>query len=435
MRIVLVATAVAVLTTAGAVLAQTPLSSTPAAVSPALPALVPHEADHSAFPSSGGCEGGQPSMWGGVEYLLWWIKDGPLPPSLVLTGDPRTANPGALNAGGQVVPGVKSVDFGALSGVRAWAGCALDSDGTLGFEACGFILPRQDKTLRFASDANGNPVLGFRYFDTPGSATPLAEDVFQASIPPGNPFGLGPFAGSLAIISRTQLWGTEGNAVLRLVNDDNLRLEVLGGFRYLDLKESLSLQLQSMALDGGVVNFLGAAFPAPSAITTIDNFRTRNNFYAGQVGLRGEYLMGNFLIGASGKVALGTNHEVVDVQGTSILTTPGAAPVSVPVGQFAGPSNIGRSSHDQFAVLPEVEVKVGYQVADCLRVWVGYDFLYLSQVVRPGSQVDLIVNDSFNPVNPAFGVAPLDHTAFPRPFFNRTDFWAQGLTFGVELRY
>jgi hypothetical protein len=31
--------------------------------------------------------------------------------------------------------------------------------------------------------------------------------------------------------------------------------------------------------------------------------------------------------------------------------------------------------------------------------------------------------------------APLDPTAFPRPLFNWTDLWAQGLTFGLELQY
>src|ERR1700730_16154263 len=34
-----------------------------------------------------------------AEYLLWWLKDAPLPPSLVTTG-PVTDNPGALGHGG-----------------------------------------------------------------------------------------------------------------------------------------------------------------------------------------------------------------------------------------------------------------------------------------------------------------------------------------------
>jgi hypothetical protein len=394
------------------------------------------EAPAAGWSEACGCP--QPSrVWGSAEYLLWWVKDGPLPFPFVLTGPvngpPPNNNPGALNEGGFPILG-KSVEFGALSGVRASVGGWLDAGGTLGIEGSGFLLPQQSKTFRAASDANGNPVLGFRYLDTPASGNG-PEDIFQASIPPGNANGVGPFAGSLAVISHTRLWGADVNAVAGLANGGGLRLQALGGFRYVDLSEDLSLQLQSTALDGSTVFFQGNAFPAPSAVATTDLFRTRNQFYGGQLGVRGEFSLGNFIVSSTGKVALGSNHEAVEVQGTSTLFPNPGPTTTVPVGQFAGPSNIGRRTRDEFAVIPEVEVKVGYQVTNWLRATVGYNFLYVSRVVRPGSQVDLFVNDSVNPVNGAFGVAPIDRSALPQPLFNRTDFWAQGITFGLELRY
>jgi hypothetical protein len=390
----------------------------------------------AAFWAPGHDDGHQPCFWVSGEYLLWWVRRDHLPPDLVLTGDPTTDNPGALNAGGRPLPGSpSSVDYGALSGVRVTAGGWLDSDGRLGIEGSGFLLPQQSRTFKAVSDQSGNPVLGFRYLDTPGATTPLAEDVFQASIPPGNPNGVPPASGSVAVISNLRLWGAEANAVAGLANSGSLRLQALGGFRYIDLAENLNLLLQSNALEGGSENFLGASVPAPAGIVTSDIFRTRNQFYGGQLGLRGELTRGSFVVGTTAKVALGSNHETVEVLGSSTLNVPGAAPQSVPVGQFAGPTNIGRRTRDEFAVVPEVEVKVGYQLTSWLRATVGYDFLYVSRVVRPGSQVDLFVNDTTNPVNGAFGKPPLDTTVFPRPFFNQTDFWAQGITFGLELRY
>jgi hypothetical protein len=436
MRFGLIGSSLILLASAGWAAAQAPASLTPAPRLDPVPAGSPDDAHLSPWAGSGGGDDGKACAWGSVDYLLWWIKDDPLPPFLVLTGDPTTNNPGALNAGGRVVPGTSSVDFGALSGVRVSAGGWLDSDGTLGLEGSGFLLPQQGKTFRAASNANGNPVLGLRYIDTPGNATtPLAEDVFQASVPPGNPFGVGPFAGSVALISNTRLWGTELNAVAGLANSGGFRVQALVGFRYFDLSENLTLQIQANAIDGGAITFLGNSFPAPAGFVTTDFFSTRNQFYGGQVGFRDEYGLGNFVVGVTGKLALGSNHEVIQVLGTSTLNMPGAAPTTVPVGQFAGPSNIGRRTHDEFAVMPEVEVKVGYQVTNWLRASIGYDFLYLSRVVRPGSQADLLVNDSRNPVNGVFGMPPLDTTAFPRPFFNRTDFWAQGLTFSLEFRF
>ncbi|HKI37246.1 MAG TPA: BBP7 family outer membrane beta-barrel protein [Gemmataceae bacterium] len=377
----------------------------------------------------------KPKAWVSGEYLLWRIKDGPLPYPLGLTGSPATPNPGALNAGGVPFLTGPHTDYGTLSGMRVSAGTWLDSDAHVGIEGSGFLLPKQTKTYRAASDPNGSPVIAFRYLDPPVGGAPAVEDSFQASLPAGNGAGAGPFAGGVGVVSSTRLWGAEVNGVLGLVDRSKFRLQALAGARYADLQESLNLQFQSTAIDGGMVPFQGNTFPAPSAVSTLDSFQTHNQFYGGQLGLRGEYNLGKFFVSGTGKVALGSNHEVVNVAGTSSLFTPGNAPLTVPGGQFAGPSNIGRTTHDDFAVLPEVEVKAGIQATRWLRAYVGYDFLYWSRVVRPGNQVDLIVNDAGNAVNPGFVRGATSGLGFPRPQFNKTDFWAQGLTFGLEIRY
>jgi hypothetical protein len=373
-----------------------------------------------------------PRVWVNGEYLLWWFKGGPIPNPLVLTGPNDNNNPGALNQRGRAVLTDGDIDYEPLSGARLTVGGWLDPDGRLGIEWSGFLLPKQVKSYRARSDANGSPVLGFRYLDTPFNTG--SEDIFQASIPTGNALA-GPFSGSVAVLSNTRLWGTELNGVTCLANSGGLRLQALGGLRYVDLAEDLTLQLQSFAIGGTALSFEGNPVNNPSGVASTDFFRTRNQFYAGQVGFRGESNLGKFVVGVTGKFALGDMHEVVDVRGVSAMI-PNPGPITtVPVGQFAGPSNIGRRTRDQFAVAPEVEVKAGYQLTSCLRATIGYDILYLSRVVRPGSQVDLVVNDSVNPLNAAFGVSPIDHSSFPRPFFQRTDFWAQGLTFGLELDF
>jgi hypothetical protein len=377
-------------------------------------------------------------VWGGADYLLWWVKDGSLPYPFVLTGPVNgpapNNNPGALNEGGVPVLTGRSVDYGTRSGVRLTLGGWLDSEGSLGIEGSGFFLPQHAKVYQAASDGNGNPVLGFRYMDTP-FANNLAEDIFQASIPPGNANGVGPFAGGLAVISSTQVWGAELNGVAAVSNSGPLRLQALAGYRYVDLSESLTLQSQTTALGGSSVMFQGTAFPAPASTAVIDSFRTRNEFSGGQIGVRGEYTLGNLIVSGTAKIALGNNHETLEVQGVSTLFPNPGAPVSVPVGEFAGPSNIGHRTKDEFAVVPEVELKVGYQVTSWLRATVGYDFMDISRVVRPGDQLDLVINNSVNPTNAGFGVTPIDHSTFPRPFFNQTNFWAQGVTFGLELQY
>ena len=118
-------------------------------------------------------------------------------------------------------------------------------------------------------------------------------------------------------------------------------------------------------------------------------------------------------------------HQIVLIDGVTSSTASGTQRG----GLLALPTNIGRYSRDSFAIVPELGLKVGYNFTDRLRGFVGYDVLYASNVVRPGDQVDTFVNSSFLPPGPGVG-APL-----PRFQFRQTDFWAQGVSFGLEWRY
>jgi hypothetical protein len=76
-------------------------------------------------------------FYASAEYLLWWTKHSPLPPSLITTG-PVADNPGSLGDGG--VPLTRgSLDQGALSGFRIGLGFRLGD--CLGVEGVGFVLP------------------------------------------------------------------------------------------------------------------------------------------------------------------------------------------------------------------------------------------------------------------------------------------------------
>ena len=49
-------------------------------------------------------------------------------------------------------------------------------------------------------------------------------------------------------------------------------------------------------------------------------------------------------------------------------------------------------ARDRFAVLPEFGFDVGYQLTSRWRSFIGYNFLYISDVARPGNQIDGGVN-------------------------------------------
>ena len=80
-------------------------------------------------------------------------------------------------------------------------------------------------------------------------------------------------------------------------------------------------------------------------------------------------------------------HEVVQIAGNTTLSVPGLAPVTANGGVLALASNIGTFTRDRLAVVPEVGLKIGYDVTDHMRLYAGYNLLAMSDVVRPGNRV------------------------------------------------
>jgi hypothetical protein len=86
-----------------------------------------------------------------------------------------------------------------------------------------------------------------------------------------------------------------------------------------------------------------------------------------------------------GKVAVGENYSTTQVNGASTFAADGGASVASPAALLALPTTMGGFSQARFAVAPELALKAGYQVTSQLRVHAGYDFLFWSNVVRPGN--------------------------------------------------
>ena len=87
-----------------------------------------------------------------------------------------------------------------------------------------------------------------------------------------------------------------------------------------------------------------------------------------------------------------------------------------------------------FSVVPETGLQLGYQVTPWLRATVGYTLIYWTHVARPGNQTDRTVNPALVPTDPLFGIG--GGPARPAlPAVRESDFWVQGVNFGLVLTY
>jgi Putative beta barrel porin-7 (BBP7) len=357
----------------------------------------------------------KPRLWAGTDYLLWWVKKGPVDTPLV-TFNPSNATAATLVTPGTTVlfgPG-NGLSYDAFSGVRATIGGWLDSGDTLGIEGSGFLLER--RPVSFSAFSAGNTALGMPVnLPVPFAGLPAGPTAFTN----GNGAGI---PETIIIQSSSQLWDAEANVVYNLLTNDRVHVQLLGGFRYLDLSENLRLSAASPdAATGGEELFQ-------------DGFQTRNQFYGPQLGTRLGVSYGRLSAELTALVALGPDHETLSIDGNSTVTK-GA--FGLPTGTFIGgvyaqPSNIGTFRRDVFSVIPEARLQVGYDVTRRLRATVGYDFLYVSDVLRPGNQIDANVNANQSGL---FGTGTIQSPALPAPLLQRSDYWAQGITFGLEFRF
>jgi hypothetical protein len=373
------------------------------------------------------CESGggdHHKFYASAEYLLWQIRDSNFPVLLTTSPPPST---GILGQRGTVVLfGGNEVDNEERSGGRFTAGYWLDDCETQAIEGSFFFLG--ERAIRVTGNSNTLPVLARPFFN---AATGM-ETSELAAFPGVN-------KGTVTIVAPSELWGAEANYRQNLCCGCWYRLDALVGFRFVELEESLHIT-ENVIFTTPFPAQTGTVFPVGTNAIVSDRFGTRNEFYGGQVGLNARLNRGPWSLDLFTKVALGDVRESVTIGGNQLLTAPGGSPQQAfNGGLLALSSNSGHFVRNRFAVVPEAGVTVGYQVTDSLRVFAGYNFLLISNVVRPADQIDRVLDahliPNFNTLNKS--QAPGPPVSPPRPMFefHETTFWAQGLTCGMEFRY
>lgn len=344
-----------------------------------------------------------PRIWASADYLLWWVKDAPVSIPVV-SGNLDNPDAALDERGSVIVYGARDQDLGAFSGGRFGVGGWLDPCSRLGVEVSGLLF--EQRTAAFGFGPSDRPNLGLPFInalDGDPEAFPIGrEDMFVATVDVSNSL---------------RMWGIEANALYNLFRRGSSEGNALIGFRYFDLDE----RFEEMVNSPGIGEADGNNF------NSLDSIQTRNQFYGCNLGGQWRWQRGWVMVDVLGKVALGSVQQRQNVLGVYEFSL--ARPPEGAGGFYTQRTNIGGSSSSDFAVLPEIGANFGLRLTDGITARVGYSFLYLSDVIRPGDQLDPVLN----PTQTNGGI--LRGAARPARLFEQDSIYAHGINFGLEVRF
>lgn len=175
---------------------------------------------------------------------------------------------------------------------------------------------------------------------------------------------------------------------------------------------------------------LTALVPPGGSVNLRESFETENQFQGLELGFVREVPFGRWWFETTSRVAVGNNSQRVKIAGNTRLVEAGVAE-TFPGGLYAQRTNIGTYERNRFTVVPELGATIGFHVGPRFSLNAGYTFVYISNVVRAGDQIDTDINPGLLPVE----VNPLNGPLRPRFIFRETDFYAHGLTVGGDFRF
>jgi len=354
--------------------------------------------------------------WFNGQYLLWWTEGSRIPP-LVTTSPQGTpqADAGVLGRPGtRILFGNTSINTDSRSGGRFRLGYWLNCGNNVGVEAS--YLGLGTETTRYRASSSGNPILARPFFDI----TAPAEDSHLIAYPDL-------VEGSVAVDATTD-FQMAGVSLRRSFLQQycsgidgfggrGYRIDFLVGYRFGRLDDDLRIS-ESLVTAG------------PTTIDLYDLFDASNQFHGAELGVVAKIRRYRWSLELLMKLALGNSRSRVFIDGSTTTTADAGPPATADGGLLALTTNMGRYTQNEFAVIPELGVTLGYDITPRLRATFGYTFVYWSRVARAGDQISRDLNPSYFPND-----GPPSGPARPEFSFATTDFWAQGMNFGFEYRF
>ena len=338
-----------------------------------------------------------------ADALIWWTNGTKLPPLVTTSPQGTPVGQAGVLPAATILYGDQTIGDDGRGGVRATMGMWLDCCHRWDLEFDFFTLGRQDNNYN-SGLSTGDPILARPFFNvqTNAQASELVAYTDQVE--------------GTATVGATNNFYSAGTLLsynlcscdCGLCDSCNdccgkascgppmlycCRTDLLVGLRYYNLTDFLGITEDLQVTQTGPTN--GTRYLIQ------DNFNAKNEFYGSEIGLRTEIYRGRWSLAILTKLALGNTHETVAIDGQTTITPPTGSATTYNTGVFAGPTNSGTYQRDEFTVIPQLGLELGYQVSCHLRAYLGYDVLYWACVAKAAEQIDLNLDPrNFPPVNP-----------------------------------
>jgi len=382
---------------------------------------------------SGGGNNGPvaPRIWFKGDYLLMFLKPQPSNNVLATTGVPNVgADNGVLGEATTIsLFGQENFSSNPASGFRLESGFWGGADQRIGLDVSAFYIPPVSSKFDASSGTNGSPLLGRPFFNTNDNVGTINGNTSGPDLAPISAPGFG--TGNISINVTSQFWGIDPNLIVNLFRSEpggsGWSLNFIAGYRYMRLQESILVRSNTVLAADTLYNNVNIL--AGSNVAVSDYFLTNNQFNGGQVGLETQASAGRWFFSATGKVAFGMTQRRITIEGS---TSDGAANTFVG-GVYANSANIGQYSSSQFAIATDVNGTLGFMLTPRLIGTVGYNFIFMGSVNRPGNSINSNIDPTTAPgVFAVGGVAPVGAPALQS---KQDDFWMHGVNFGFIVKY
>jgi hypothetical protein len=315
--------------------------------------------------------------------------------------------------GTRVLFGGDRLDLQQHQGGRFTFGFWTEPSQACGFEVNYFFLADRHTGVKLAS--TGDPLLAAPFLNA-------LTDV-QDAVPIANlaQVDLNARSGFADVYANSRLQGLELSLAHNYIRGTRGRVDFLWGYRYLRLDEGINSNIST---------FIPGTTPGSGTLFLIrDQFGTENSFHGLNGVMRTQWWWGCWSLDINSKLAVGAIRATGQVVGQTTTLLANGTQTSAVGGIYALPNNNGVTTRIRFAAASELEVGLGYQIFDHVRLTLSYSALALTGAVRPGHLIDTRLNPNQFP--PTTSGGPL----LPERQFGSSTFWVNTMTAGLEIRY